>query len=81
VPLIYNFFNHLPISTTNSILFVISSLITARGITGFLRDKKHLQKLQEERKVSYLFISHDPAVVRHMSDQILVMKDGKALIQ
>src|SRR3989338_333305 len=36
-----------------------------------------LLKLQKERSVSYLFISHDPAVVRHMSDAILVMKSGK----
>lgn len=35
-------------------------------------------KLQQERSVSYIFISHDSAVVRHMSDRILVMKDGGA---
>ena len=36
-----------------------------------------LLKLQKEKSVSYLFISHDPAVVRHMSDAILVMESGK----
>lgn len=35
-----------------------------------------LLKLQKERSVSYLFISHDHAVVRHMSDRILVMREG-----
>ena len=36
-----------------------------------------LLKLQKEKSVSYLFISHDPAVVRHMSDAVLVMDSGK----
>jgi peptide/nickel transport system ATP-binding protein/oligopeptide transport system ATP-binding protein len=35
-----------------------------------------LLKLQEERQVSYLFISHALKVVRHMSDDVLVLKDG-----
>ena len=37
-----------------------------------------LLKLQKERRVSYLFVSHDLRVVRHMSDDVLVMKDGVA---
>ncbi len=40
-----------------------------------------LLKLQKERSVSYLFITHDPAVARHMSDQILIIKEGRVLIQ
>ncbi len=36
-----------------------------------------LLKLQSQMGVSYLFISHDHRVVRHMSDAILVMKDGR----
>jgi oligopeptide transport system ATP-binding protein len=36
-----------------------------------------LQDLQRERGVAYLFISHDLAVVEHLSDEILVMYLGK----
>ncbi len=50
-------------------------LITRAGILNLLL------KLQKEKSVSYLFISHDHTVARHMSDQILVMKEGKILIQ
>ena len=36
-----------------------------------------LRSLQRSHGLSYLFISHDLAVVRAMADHILVMKDGK----
>jgi peptide/nickel transport system ATP-binding protein len=36
-----------------------------------------LQDLQDEYGMSYVFISHDLAVVRHMADQVMVMKDGE----
>ncbi len=36
-----------------------------------------LQELQDEYRMSYLFISHDLAVVRYMSDQVLVMSEGE----
>lgn len=36
-----------------------------------------LKELQLELGVSYLFISHDLGVIHHMSDRVLVMKDGK----
>ena len=36
-----------------------------------------LKDLQDEFKLTYLFIAHDLAVVRHMSDQIAVMHLGK----
>ncbi len=38
-----------------------------------------LLDLQEERGLAYLFISHDLAVVKYMSDEVLVMRDGKVL--
>ncbi len=35
-----------------------------------------LQDLQDEFGMSYIFISHDLAVVKYMSDAVMVMKDG-----
>ena len=36
-----------------------------------------LLDLQEEFSLTYLFISHDLAVVKYMSDEILVMNQGE----
>ena len=35
-----------------------------------------LQDLQDEYKMSYIFISHDLAVVKYISDQVMVMSEG-----
>ncbi|MFM7140420.1 MAG: ABC transporter ATP-binding protein, partial [Alphaproteobacteria bacterium] len=40
-----------------------------------------LRRLQEERGLAYLFISHDLRVVRAMSHRIVVLKDGRVVEQ
>ncbi|MGE3829974.1 MAG: ATP-binding cassette domain-containing protein, partial [Parvibaculaceae bacterium] len=40
-----------------------------------------LRELQRAHELSYLFISHDLAVVRAMADHIMVMKDGRMVEQ
>ena len=40
-----------------------------------------LRELQTVNNLSYLFISHDLAVVRAMADHIIVMKDGRVVEQ
>jgi|SRR5690554_1359296 len=36
-----------------------------------------LLDLQDEFKMSYIFITHSPEIAHHMADQVLVLKDGE----
>ena len=38
-----------------------------------------LQRLQDERGLTYVFISHDLSVVRHLTDHVMVMYSGEAV--
>jgi len=40
-----------------------------------------LKKLQDEKGISYLFITHDLSIIRTIADEVAVMKDGKIVEQ
>jgi peptide/nickel transport system ATP-binding protein len=50
--------------------------VSVRGVLLLLR-----RDLQDELGLAYVFISHDLGVVRFMSDEVLVMKDGEVVEQ
>ena len=62
---------------TNPGFIIADEPVSALDVTIQAQIMELLQKLQQEMKLSYLFISHDINVVYHMCDRIMVMKDGK----
>lgn len=62
--------------STNPALIVCDEAVASLDVVTQAQILNLLLKLQKDKKVAYLFISHDLKVVRHMSDNVLVMKDG-----
>ncbi len=61
---------------TNPGFIVADEPVSALDVTIQAQIMELMQKLQQELKVAYLFISHDINVVYHICDRIMVMKDG-----
>jgi microcin C transport system ATP-binding protein len=60
-------------------LLVLDEPTSALDVTIQKQVLKLLQRLQRERGLSYLLITHDVDVIRAMAHEVLVMKDGEVL--
>lgn len=60
-------------------LLVLDEPTSALDVTVQKQVLQLLQRLQRERGLSYLLITHDVDVIRAMAHEVLVMKDGEVL--
>lgn len=60
-------------------LIIADEILTALDALTQIQILELFQKLKENRKISYLFISHDINVVKRISDRLLIIKDGEII--
>lgn len=62
-------------------LLVLDEPISSLDLTVQAQMLDLFKTLKEELGLTYIFISHNLAVIRHIADSVMVMKDGKIVEQ
>ena len=60
-------------------LIIADEILTALDALTQIQILELFQKLKENKKISYLFISHDINVVKKISNRLLIIKDGEII--